>query len=94
MGEMADYLIEQETDYLDDDYGDYEEEGDGPPSFDPQWTASKILKCRFCNKSPLQWKRFNGKWIMFEMDNDIHDCLNNPLPIDTLKEIYQKKDEF
>lgn len=44
----------------------------------------KILKdevvCKCCGTGNLNWKQFNGKWLLFNGE-ELHDCPVNPLEI-------------
>jgi hypothetical protein len=89
MGDIVDMLTEQmEMDcelYFDNLM--YEEEMD---SYIP-WKPRSILKCRFCGRNPLNWKNIQGRWFLYEIDGNIHNCPNHPLPLHILKELVIKR---
>ena len=87
MGDMADYTLECIEDDLYFSNLMYEEETNTylPP------VSRKTLRCKFCDQSPLLWNTVNGRWILVELNGDVHDCPNHPLPLEVLKSLTKKK---
>lgn len=82
MGDAADILMQ-----LSDTLGDYQGE------YDDYWPPECYLKprkiptCKFCEKSPLQWKQINNRWILHEIEGNIHICPKNPIAPHLLKKL-------
>lgn len=91
MGEMADLLIEQmENMEMDSLYFDnlmYEAESD---AYYPPRSRRQII-CKYCKTTPLKWRRILGKWVLFDMNGDLHTCGNYLPPIEILQEIKRLK---
>ena len=79
MGEMADMLFEQCIDEFGNDGFGY--------------SPARKLVCKFCGKKNLVWKHVSGRWLMYEKNEEIHDCPKNPLTVDTLKHLGLNKKE-
>ena len=78
MGDIADMLMDQA---MDDEFEDtwYEP---GP---------LRTVACKHCKSADVKWKRINNKWVLFNLDNDIHGCKEYQPPLEILKSLVLKK---
>ncbi len=74
MGDIADMLIEQMMD-------------EGGEDWEMGVSPRKVLKCRFCKKPNLVWRKILDQWVMFESDTKVHTCGGYEPPIEVMKEI-------
>ena len=89
MGEMADLLTEH-MENMDDLYFDnlmYEEESDA--YYPPRQRRRTV--CKYCKSTPLKWRQILGKWVLFDMNGDLHTCSNYLPSIEILQEIKRQK---
>jgi dCMP deaminase len=89
MGDMADYY---------EDIG-YEQYLDGydesPDCYSHKYSmfrgGRRKPTCKYCGKPDLNWRCLEGRWVLFETNDRIHNCKDNPQSIQTLKSVALNK---
>jgi len=79
MGEMADFLNDQQWD----------DDGSGLPIPRPPRVIKHPI-CRHCSKKALRWRQIGERWVLFEKNGRLHKCLNHPVPLDVLKKLAEE----
>lgn len=75
MGDISDILLESSFD-------DYEYENISE--------RRKSVRCSHCNTNGLAWKVVKRRWVLFEINGDVHSCHGYEPRLEVLKEIASK----
>lgn len=88
MGEMADMLIDSAFEEM---WGEHDD-GFGPMYYSPRPRKTRPYPtCKYCSKSNLRWGRIDNRWMLHEVEGNIHNCPLNPLSLDVLRELMLRK---